>query len=386
MYKRFDINVGDYVKFKSVRVENEKKQFNVYYGKIFDISARTNYVGIKIDPTDKRLDFPVGLTIYIERKQLLQVYSHKIVEHLTPRLALKNLWSDLIFREVKTTKCNDLLYAEYRYIGKNGFEKIKRYKTLEEAYLYVLPEYHKNIVACYDEYFGFTTDKALRNNDVHYDREIFFSKKSYTELDWTANATGDFLFNERGYNCENPQPDSIICGVVENGEKGLFFRKWFLCSREFLTLWTMICEPSDSSLYELNNTFSSEWKQIDRKKKIKDFDKLLEELDTSFYSVDLKLELDERKKKYLTHNIERVALFFNNRYRQVAEIVFSKGYINKDNSKSYSYTFSEDYRSKYSSFQKHLVRNILWPKRLNSAFSLLSIVSNPIHPPITSTN
>jgi hypothetical protein len=88
MYKqprRFDVSLGDFVKFKSLRVENlnERKQFNIYYGKVFDISSRTNCIGVKVDPTDKRFDFPLGLTIYIEKKQLLQVYNEKIVEHLT---------------------------------------------------------------------------------------------------------------------------------------------------------------------------------------------------------------------------------------------------------------------------------------------------------------
>jgi len=370
MYKRtrrFELDVGDYIKFKNVKIdENDKKFFNVYYGKIYDISSRTDYIGVKIDPNDKRMDFPVGLTIYIERKQILQAYSSKIVEHLTPRLALKYLWADFIFREVKTTKCNNLLYAEYRYIGKNGFEKIKRFKSLEDAYSSISPEFHRNIIPCYNEYYGFTTDKAIRNNDVHYDREIFFSKKSYTELDWSNNPTADFLFNERGNKLENPQPDSLICGIVENGEKGLFYRKWFSCSREFLTLWTMICNPTDSSLYEVNNTFNLDWNRIEKKKKIKEFDKLLEDLDTSFYSIDLKLPLEERKKKYLSHDVEKAALFFKNRYKQIAEIIFSKGYINN---KEITYSYSEDYKTKYNSFQKHLVRNILWAKRINNNFN-----------------
>lgn len=358
MYKEDEIIIGDFIKFKR-KLENEKT-CNVYYGKIYDISSRSGYIGVKIDPNDKRYDFPLGLVIYIEKKQILQIYSAKIAEHLTPRLALKNLWCNFIFREVKTTKCNNLLHVEYNYVGKNGFAKIKRYKTLEEAFSKVPSEFHHNIVPCYSEYYGFTTDKAIRNNDVHYDREIFFSKKSYVELDWSANPTGDFLFNERGYNARNPQPDSLICGIVENGEKGLFYRRWFLCSREFLTLWTMICEPSNSSLYEINNTFNCDWNRIEKRKKIKEFDKLLQELDTSFYSVNLKLDMEERKKKFIYYNIEKAALFFNSRYKQIAEIVFSKGYNNKE----LTYTFSEDYKIKYNSFQKHLIRNILWPKKL----------------------
>ena len=350
---RFDVNEGDYIKFK----HNE----NNYNGRIKDVYSRTGYIGVKIDENDKRADYPLGLTIYIDRRQIVQVYSMKLVENLTPRLALKHIWSDLVFREVKTTKCTNLLYVEYRYIGKTGFEKIKRFKTLEEAYSNVSPEYHNNVIPCYEEYYGFTTSRAIRGNDNHFDREIFFSKKCYGEIDcWSNKPTGDFI-NERAYNNETPFPETLICGIVENGEKGLFYRKWFVCSKEFLILWTMVCEPYDSSLYEnvYDTIWNSNWNKIEKpKRKIKDFDKLIQDLDTSFYSINLKQELKTRRFKYLSHNLERSALYFPNRYKQIAEVLFSKGYIIKnDDTKSYSEDFTN-----YTSFQKSLIKNILWPK------------------------
>jgi hypothetical protein len=377
----FDVQEGDYVKFKGIKnkkdllqeknedeiIFNKSVKYSTYMGKIVDIS-RTGYIGIKLDSNDKRLDYPPGLTIYIERRQILQIYPSKIVEHLSPRLALKHLWKNLIFREVKTTKCSNLLYVEYRYIGKAGFERVKRFRSIEEAYNNISFEYHKNIVPCYEDYFGFTTEKAIRENDDYYDKEIFFSKKCYSELDWSSNPTGDFIINERGFNNENPFTGQLICGIVENGEKGLFFRRWFVCSREFLTLWTMICEPTDFSLTEnpnmdLFDPIKNNWNKIEKsKRRVKDFSKLLTELDTSCYSVNLKMELAERKRKYLTHNLERSALYYPNRYKQIAEILFSKGSLSKsENSVS---EYSDDFIVNYTSFQKKLVRNLLWAKKI----------------------
>ena len=342
---------GYYIKFKNV--EKEK----IYYGEVLEVS-RTGFIGVKVE----HLDFPPGFTVFIDKRQIIQAYSPKLVEHLTPRLALKHLWRDLIFREVKVTKCSNLLYVDYRYIGKTGFEKVKRFRSLEQAYSNISSEYHDNIIPCYGDFFGFTTDKAIRNNDYYYDKEIFFSKKCYCELDWSSKPTGDFMTTERAFNNESPLPDALVCGIVENGEKGLFFRKWFICSTEFLTLWTMVCDPNDSSLCENMDPERSIWNKIERpKKRVKDLNKLIKELDTSFYSINLKLDLNERRKKYLSYNLERTALYFPNRYKQIAEVLFSKGFLKNEDS------FSEDYNDveiQYTKFQKKLIKNIMWPKIL----------------------
>jgi len=354
-----DIQEGNYVKFKKGKSDDFFQEM-IYYGIVVEIS-RTGYIGVKIDENDKRNDYPAGLTIYIDKRQILQVYNNKLVEHLTPRLALKNIWKDLIFREVKVTKCNNLMYAEYKYVGKTGFEKIKRFTDMNTAYSNISPEYHHNIVPCYEEFFGFTTDKALRHNDHYYDREIFFSKKCYCELDWSRNPTADFMTSERGFNNESPLTDALVCGIVENGEKGLFYRKWFICSYEFLTLWTMVCEPNDTSLCEnvVSEIKEEVWNEYTKKtkRKVKDLDKLIQELDTSLYSVNLTLNLKDRRKKYIAYNLERAALYFPNRYKQVAEVLFRKSILKSE-------SYSEDVDKEYTSFQKKLLKNIMWSKKI----------------------
>jgi hypothetical protein len=381
IYSNSEINYNDSINNDEHKFTNEK--YVVYYGKVVDAS-KLNYLGLTIDISEKKGNIFLDCPLYVDRRSVLQIYSSKYIEHLTPRLALKYLWKDFVFREVKTTKCNNLLYVEYKYVSPTGFERIKKFSSLEEAYANVPLEYHRNIVTYYNDYFGFTTNKALRDNDSYYDKEIFFSKKCYCELDWSSSPTGDFLVNEKGYNLINPAAESLICGIVENGEKGLFFRKWFVCSKEFLTLWTMVCAPNDPSLFEQSHIVDEDVSKLikkdriwitkttkdsknakdskdgkDRpKKKIKDFDVLLEELDTSYYSINMNLSLEEKKKKYKTYNLERCALYFPNRYKQIAQVLFYRGFMNEKIGNS------EDFFTEYTEFQKKLLRNILWSKSL----------------------
>lgn len=397
---RFEkVDVGDLVKFK---INSDDDSYSIYYGKVVDISKNLNsssddpefsklsqkddhdrsggtnykssdhvrsggtnykngYLGVEIDKNDERNEH-LSKTTYIDRRSVLQIYPSKLVTHLTPRIALKHLWKDLVFREVKIAICSNLSRVEYKYISKTGFERVKRFPNLEIAHANVLPEYHRNIVPYYNEYYGFSTGKALRSNDHYYDKEIFFSKKCYCELDWSEQPTGDFMIGEKGFNCIKPVPDTLICGIVEEGEKGLFYRKWMVCSKEFLTLWTMVCEPNHSSLMENVNMIDDElpkdiWVSSikKKKKKVKDIDVLLNELDTSCYSIDVKADLEQKRKKHYVYNLERAALYYPNRYKQVAEVLFHRG-INESNS------FSED--GDYSDFQENLVKNLLWSKRV----------------------
>ncbi len=347
--------VGDCVKFKSIKEESENKmksglfienKFSSYFGKITQVTSDSTLM-IIIDPTDDRLDFPKGVEVMIDRRSILQIYPSKLIKHITPRIAMKHLWKDLVFREIKATKCDyrNLKYVQYNYVNKSGFTRIKRFRTLEEALARVNPTHHKNITVHHQEYYGFTYDKALRNNDKYFDREIFFSKKCYSELDFSdKNPTGDFLLNERSFNDIPPKSGSLVCGLVENGEKGLFFRKWFVCSREFLLLWTMVCDPKDSSLNEeLGN-------------KVKSIDTLTSNLDTSLYTPDMLIPVPERQAKYVFQNLERTALFYSNRYKSICNVLFKKN----SNKKIDPY----DYKDFSSPFEKNFYKNIMW---VNSA-------------------
>lgn len=386
---KYDIDIGDFVKFKvfrdpthfpiAIKLEEEyiegfkdkyKHQeykhldykdfeFDIFHGTVVDISNSMT-IDILVDSNDKRDILPKGLPIKIDKRNIIQYYPKNVGLHLTPRLALKHIWKNLTFREVKTVKCSELMYAEYRYVSDNGFERCKRFSSLEKAYEYISPEYHHNIIPHYKDFFGFTTEEALRFNDIYSDKEIFFSKKCYCELDWGENPSGDFAVKERGFNDVPPLSETLICGIVENGEKGLFFRKWFCCSKEFLTLWTMVCNPTDPSLYKKSpNINSYNWSSDEADKiawKIKDLETLREELDTSWYSVDYTLPLSERKRKFISHNVERAALYYQNIYQKVAEVLFDENI--QENSGT------NDKKIRYNKFQKKLLRNLLWCKNI----------------------
>ena len=126
----------------------------------------------------------------------------------------------------------------------------------------------------------------------------------------------------------------------------------------------MVCDPNNSSLMENNIIVDDDdvskvvWiKKGPRKKKIKNFDSLLKDLDTSSYSINMKLDLEQRRKKHCVYNLERAALYFPNRYKQVAEVLFSRGFFTE--SSSYSEEFGE-----YNEFQENLIKNLLWSKRV----------------------
>ena len=163
------------------------------------------------------------------------------------------------------------------------------------------------------------------------------------------------------------RPGSLICGLVEKGEKGLFFRKWFVCSRQFLLLWTMVCDPKDSSLKQ--NTYSnisfehlrSSEEMFKKKSKIKSLDTLLEQLDTTCYRLDFSNSVKERQKRYVFHNLEKVSLYFSNRYKKICNVLFNNrdGVLNSNN-----YNGLYDDTDMYTNFQHNLLKNILWMTKL----------------------
>jgi len=352
--------INDLVKFKK---EKEDGGFAIYRGIIKEI--KDNKLAIVLDNSTKIQELPKGLNIWIDRRSVLQIFPHKLLHRITPRLALKLLWKKLIFREVKTVKATNVKKACYHYLNRNGFPRIKTFKTKEEAYESVKEIYHKNISVHYYDYFGFTTNKYYRENDIYYDKEIFFSKKCYTELNFTNKPTGYFGEN-RGEKEWPPYPGQMICGLVEKGEKGLFYRKWFICSKEFMTLWTMICEPKDPSLLEEDNKWSLSViykKKKTKKKRVKTLDTLLKELDTSKYQIDYNEEnIRLRRKKYIIQNLEKSAIYLTDIYTKLAKMLFKNGFH------SYSYSFSYDNcdieEYEIDPFKRRFVKNLLWMLRV----------------------
>jgi len=301
-----NFNVGDCVEFKhfiSV-IPSENFEYAICNGKIVNNDTPDLLEIQTYNNVSRNFTGPIQ---YVNPSLIIRSYSRDKISQLTPRIILKELWKDLIFREIKAVKIKDPYLITRDYINEDGF--IRTEKTTDDN------DINSNVH--YKDYFGFTTHRSLRNNDMYCNQEIFFSRKCYGELNLNGKfITGNFSLR-RGFKSVPPTRMQYICGLVETGERGLFYRKWFICSKEFLTLWTMICEPENHSLKN----------KIDDKYVTKSFDELLSELDTSKYSSYYSImnsNDDVRTDKFVGYNVENQALYIPNIYQNIAKSLFTK--------------------------------------------------------------
>lgn len=326
---------GDCVEFKKfISISGtETHEYVICRGKIIDITG-TNL--LEIETIDTETDS--GEIYWISPGSITEHYPRTTIPNLSLRLVLKRLWKDLIFREVKTVKTKDPVLVTHQYINNSGFVRSEKFRNIQEALDTVPPSYHKNIQIRYRDYYGFTTDRIVRNNDIYYDQEIFFSRKCYGELNLTGGKITAKFPSRRGFSMIPPRKKQYVCGLVGKGEKGLFYRKWFVCSKEFLILWTMICDPTHYSLK--NSNFAP-----------KSILELMKELDTSHYNVINNDEMSSEKKKeqYQVYNLENTAIYFPNLYKKIANAV----YPSDTNSKS---------DEMYPTYEEKLTKDLLWMK------------------------
>lgn len=306
-------NIGDCIEFKkfSPSITTDAFEYILCNGQVIDNSNPELLEVAIYDHTTKK--FNDGIC-WVNPSSIIRYYPKAKIPRLSPRLILKDIWKDLIFREVKTVKTKEQLMITYDYINDHGFVRTECYDTIEDAFDDVPRDNHSNIHAHYKDYFGFTTHRAIRNNDIHCNQEIFFSRKCYGELNLNGSTiTGNFSLR-RGFKTIPPRKKQYVCGLVETGEKGLFYRKWFVCSKEFLTLWTMICEPDH---YSLKN------KVEDGNYVTKDFNEIMEELNTAQYDISLSEQsLETMRNNYRSYNVENQALYIPNVYQRIARAVF----------------------------------------------------------------
>ena len=339
-------NVGDCIEFKKYDSSDTSDAFDytLCNGVVVD-NTTPDLLEVNNYNNDTR-NFNTGIC-WVGYNSVVRHYSKEIISSLSTRLVLKEVWKDLIFREVKTVKTKEQLVITYEYVNDSGFVRTEQFQTLEEAFNQVPRDKHKNIHIHYDDYFGFTTCRAIRNNDIYCNQEVFFSRKCYGELNLNDQIINGNFSLRRGFNSIPPRKKQYICGLVEMGEKGLFYRKWFICSKEFLTLWTMICEPDHYSLKNKND---------DGSYTTKSFDQILNELDTSGYNIcgQVSLSLEEMRASYRSYNIETQALYIPSIYQMVARGVFKPSKSGRD---PLYPTYEERFRLDLGWMKKSLVRN-----------------------------
>lgn len=162
----------------------------------------------------------------------------KLVSHLT------NL--NLVFRKVKVVKTNpehivSIAQKTPKVTSDSSLPLIESTKKVASAF--TPEEYLKNVEVRYTHggFFGFTEHRSIRaENDKYQDTGIFFSSFAYQDFDaltfsWVPKDKSelrgippkkdDLICMQVGYNREHRRP----CAV-----------KWFICSHQFLHMWTMI--------------------------------------------------------------------------------------------------------------------------------------------------
>ena len=113
--------------------------------------------------------------------------------------------------------------------------------------------------------FEFQTETAIvRKNDKYKGQVISGVSSHHAEIDilnasFEFKATNTTRVPPRTNLCDGNSSD-LICGLVEKNKLGLHYKKWFICSEQFLRLWTMICAPEEFAKTPIpNNKDSRRW-------------------------------------------------------------------------------------------------------------------------------
>jgi hypothetical protein len=165
----------------------------------------------------------------------------------TLRETIKEAFSQLIFRRVEIVFAT--AFTDVRYYTT---DKVWRhYNPDAEPYF---DQYHvHNIEYHSDHFYGFTSTQIIRENDNLYKHAIQFDAKNYAELD-IINGTFEFIpirrtvapRNDGNWNKNNQYSENqdLLCGVPEmryvDGKPAYYFSKWFVCSEQFLRMWTAV--------------------------------------------------------------------------------------------------------------------------------------------------
>lgn len=101
----------------------------------------------------------------------------------------------------------------------------------------------------YTFFFGFTSAVHVREPEPFKGSQIFFDSRSYAELDFDSDQSGWFSSDKRLWECSSaPQPNDLVCGIVEQTNRGPAYKKWFKCSEQFLLLYTILFYPKHNTL------------------------------------------------------------------------------------------------------------------------------------------
>jgi len=126
---------------------------------------------------------------------------------------------------------------------------------------------------CVNGYTGVTAKDSVNNAIRTLDRfigfNIRFDSERYAEIDIVQEGTFDMKYIKNDVfphaNKDTKLYPDIICGLVKKNNDGEhYFEKWFICSSQFLRLWTLVMLPECSEVHPpISKTYPKVTKKYD---------------------------------------------------------------------------------------------------------------------------
>lgn len=149
----------------------------------------------------------------------------------------------LVFRRVAEARS---VNAPCVYI-KSGYdvEGIYTELTVSESNRHTLKreDLQKNVDMLSSNYYFETTMNPIRSSDTYYGIRIHGYRK------FKGDVTEDLqVVSGSERKSSMPQIGDLVSGFVDKNEKGYYYTVWFICSDQFLHMWTSIMEPESEAL------------------------------------------------------------------------------------------------------------------------------------------
>lgn len=160
------------------------------------------------------------------------------------KILLRGRWKDLVMRKVKMVKVPEKVLGVSKYVmdERGNVDTCRGWDTWGSVPDKIEPDtFYDNY---YSNYFGFARKFGEDAKDIHFSRDSKSCK--YVGLDFNVNHTcwfSGWANHMGGYH--PPLVNQFICGIVEQGEKGPYFSKWFICSDQFFHFYKFIMSESE---------------------------------------------------------------------------------------------------------------------------------------------
>lgn len=225
--------------------------YDVYLDSSVGYSLQNNAEGVPT-PENRDAKESVNGDIVMMKKIFVPTINLKKMTFDIETQNIKNKFAPLIFRRVFNTT-----YLEKVNTYKEAYDG-SREEFLEEVNLPKHPhnqknewlKYHKQCLVKKGNYLGTTTNKPIRKNDLIGNVQINFYPSNRVDM----NEHFDLVdLPDENARYDIPYKGDLICGTVQRDENGwYYYSKWFLCSEQFLMLWTFVVQ-GDVTAKNLNN-------------------------------------------------------------------------------------------------------------------------------------